>query len=210
MRAAIGAGRARLVRQLLTESAVLALLGGGAGLWVGVIGVRLLRWLVPPSLPQLQTISVDSSVLVFTIAVTGVVSILSGVLPALGMSKPDINESLKRTGLRMAGARGGQKLRKLLATAELALALVLLVGAGLLLRSFTLLSNVDPGIDPHHILTARLKLPEAKYSKREQQRAFLQQVLQKLRGLPGVEEAGLANAMPLGGYAGEWAVRFEG
>jgi len=210
VRAAIGAGRARLVRQLVTESAVLAFLGGVLGLGVGIAGIRLLRGLAPPSLSQLVSINLDLRVLAFTAALTALVSIVSGVLPALAISKPDINEALKHSGLRMAGGRGGQTMRKLLAGTELALALVLLAGSGLLLRSFVLLSRVDPGFDPHRVLTARIKLPEAKYSKPEQQRAFLEQLLQRLRGLPGVESVGLANALPLGGYAGEWAMRFEG
>jgi putative ABC transport system permease protein len=210
VRVAIGAGRARLVWQLLTESAVLALLGGSLGLSAGVILIRLLHWLLPPSLAHLGPMSLDFSVLVFTIAVTILVSLLSGLLPALATSKPDINEALKRTSLRMTGARGGHKLRKLLVISELALALVLLAGSGLLLRSFVLLSSVNPGFEPHQVLTARLKLPELKYSKPAQQQVFLEELLQNLRGLPGVEVVGLANALPLGGYAGEWAVRFAG
>jgi putative ABC transport system permease protein len=210
VRAAIGAGRGRLVRQLFTENAVLAFLGGFMGLSLGVAGVRLLQLLVPPSLAQLGSISLDLTVLAFTIVVTALVSIVSGVLPALAMSKPDINEALKHSGLRVAGAQSGDKLRKLLASAELALALVLLASCGLLLRSFILLSNVDPGFDSHQVLTARLKFPEAKYPKPEQQQGFLKELLYRLKGLPEVESVGLANALPLGGYAGEWAVRFEG
>lgn len=210
VRAAIGAGRARLMRQLLTETAVLAFFGGCLGLAVGMAGVRLLRGLAPANLAQLGSITLDLRVLAFTVVVTALVSIIPAVLPALAVSKPDINEGLKHTGTRITGTLGGQHVRKLLVSAELALALILLAGAGLLLRSFVLLASVDPGFDPHRLLTARLKLPQAKYSKPQQQQAFLRQLLQKLSALPGVDAAGLANALPLNGYAGEWAVRFEG
>ena len=210
VRAAIGAGRARLVRQVLTEGALLAVAGALVGLAAAAGGIRLLRWFAPQDLARIGAMAMDPVVLAFTLGLTCLATILFGMLPALGISKFDLQETLKYTGLRLAGARNGDRLRKLLAAAEVALALVLLVGSGLLLRSFVLLSSVDPGFNPHHLLTAHINLPESKYATREQQRAFLQHLLQKLRALPGVKAAGVANALPLGGYAGESAVRFEG
>jgi putative ABC transport system permease protein len=210
VRAAIGAGRSRLIQQLLTEGAVQAVLGGALGLLVAAGGVRLLRRFAPENVAQLGHLSFDRSVLLFTLGATCIITILFGMLPALATSGPDLQLALKNAGLRPAGAPGRQRLHMLLATAELALALVLLVGSGLLLRSFVLLSNVDPGFDPHNVLTARLQLPEAKYSTLEQQWTLYEQVLESVRALPGVESAGAANVLPLNGFAGAAGVRFEG
>ncbi len=209
VRAAIGAGRARLIRQLLTEGAVLAFAGGAFGLATAIAGIRLLRWFAPQGLSQIAPMAVDRSVLAFTLGVTCLVTILFGTLPGLAASHPDINETLKRAGRRTAGARGGRHIRHVLATGELALSVVLLVGSGLLLRSFILLANVDPGFDPHRLLTARVNLPPAKYSTAAVQWEFLQRLMQQLRELPGVESVGITNVLPLSGYAGETAVRFE-
>jgi putative ABC transport system permease protein len=210
VRAAVGAGRARLIKQLFTEGAVLAVLGGPLGLLVAAGGVRLLRRFAPENVAQLGHLSFDRSMLLFTLGATCIIAILFGMLPALAASGPDLQRALKNAGLRPAGAPGGQRLRMLLATAELALALVLLVGSGLLLRSFVLLSNVDPGLDPHNVLTARLQLSEEKYSTPEQQWTFYEQVLESVRALPGVESVGAADVLPLNGFAGGAAVRFEG
>lgn len=210
VRAAIGAGRSRLIRQLLTEGAVLAFMGGALGLLVASGGVHLLRIFAPENIAQLGDLSFDGFVLVFTLVTTCIITILFGILPALAASKPDLQETLKHTGLRTIGAPGRRRLRVLLATSELALAFVLLVGSGLLLRSFILLSNVDPGFDPHNILTARLQLPEAKYSTSERQRAFFEQVLQQICFLPGVESAAAVDVLPLNGYTGAMGIRFEG
>ncbi|HXY09516.1 MAG TPA: ABC transporter permease [Terriglobales bacterium] len=210
VRAAVGAGRSRLIRQLLTEGAVLALLGGALGLLVAAGGVHLLRRFGPENVAQLGHLSFDRSVLLFTLGATSIIAILFGMLPALAASGQDFQLALKYAGLRPAGTPGRQRLRMLLATAELALALVLLVGSGLLLRSFVLLSNVDPGFDPHNVLTARLQLPEAKYSTPKQQWTFYEQVLESVRALPGIESAGAADVLPLNGFTGAAGIRFEG
>ncbi len=210
VRAAIGAARARLVRQLLTEGAMLALAGGGLGLCVAAGGILLLRLFAPQGLGQIGPIVIDRSVLAFTLGATCLVLVLFGLLPAVWASQPDINEALKHSGHRTPGTRSGGRMRRLLATGELALALVLLAGSGLLLRSFVRLAKVDPGFDAHHVLTARLKLPETKYITPAQQWACLQQVVQRVRVLPGVEWVGVTSALPLSGNAGESAVRFEG
>jgi putative ABC transport system permease protein len=210
VRAAVGAGRARLITQLLTEGAVLAVLGGALGLLVAAGGVRLLRGFVPENVTQLDHLSFDRSVLLFTLGATCVTTILFGMLPALAASRPDLQLALKYAGLRPAVTAGRERLRMLLATTELALALLLLVGSGLLLRSFVLLSNVDPGFDPHNVLTARLQLPEAKYSTPDEQWTFYEQVLESVRAQPGVESAGAADVLPLNGFTGAAAIRFEG
>jgi putative ABC transport system permease protein len=208
IRTAIGAKRSRLIQQLLTEGAILAFAGGAVGLLVAAGGVRLMRMFAPENLAQLAHFSFDPSVLAFTLVATCLITILFGMLPALVASNPDLQQTLKDTGGR-TGVRK-RRLRMLLATVELALSLVLLVGSGLLLRSFRLLSNVDPGFDPHNVLTASLQLPEAKYSTPEQQWAFYQQVIDSIRALPGVESAGAADVLPLNGFRGAVGVRFEG
>jgi len=149
-------------------------------------------------------------VLFYSLGATCIITILFGMLPAIAAFRPDLHETLKHNGVRGTGARGRQRLRKLLATGELALALVLLVGSGLLLRSFVLLSNVDPGFDPHNALTARLQLPEAQYSSPEKHWTFYKQVLERIQALPGVESAGAADALPLNGFPHTIAIRFEG
>jgi predicted permease len=208
VRTAIGAKRSRLIQQLLTEGAILAFGGGAVGLLVAAGGVRLMRMFAPENLAQLAHFSFDSSVLAFTLIATCMITILFGMLPALVVSNPDLQQTLKDTGGR-TGVRK-RRLRILLATMELALALVLLVSSGLLLRSFHLLSNVDPGFDPHNVLTASLQLPEAKYSTPERQWAFYQQVIDSVRALPGVELAGAVDVLPLNGFRGAVGVRFEG
>jgi len=210
VRAAVGAGRSQLITQLLTEGAILALLGEAFGWLVATGGVRLLRVFAPEDVAQLEHLSLDRSVLVFTLGATCIITLLFGMLPAIAAFRPDLYETLKHTGVRGAGARGGQRLRKLLATAELSLALVLLVGSGLLLRSFHLLSNVDPGFDLHNVLTARLQLPEADYPSPEGQWTFYEQVLERVRALPGVESAGATDVLPLNGFPRTIGIRFEG
>ncbi len=208
VRIAIGANRSRLIQQLLTEGAILAFAGGAVGLLVAAGGVRLMRTFAPENLAQLAHFSFDPSVLAFALIATCMITILFGMLPALVASNPDLQQTLKDTGGR-TGVRK-RRLRIWLATVELALALVLLEGAGLLLRSFHLLSNVDLGFDPHNVLTASLQLPEAKYSTPEQQWAFYQQVIDSVRALPGVESVGAVDVLPLNGFRGAVGVRFEG
>jgi putative ABC transport system permease protein len=209
VRAAIGAGRSRLIRQLLTEGAMLGCVGGALGLALGPAGIRLLRWWAPSAVAQIGPMDLDTRVLVFTLSVTAAVTMLFAVAPALSSSKFAGNENLQHAGARLAGVRGGGRIRKLLATTELAAALVLLIGAGLLLRSFTALVNIDPGFNPHGVLTARLSLPETKYGSAASQSQVIQRLLRRLSGLPGVKAAGVTDALPLDGNAGTTAVRFE-
>jgi putative ABC transport system permease protein len=210
VRVAIGAERSRLIRQLLTEGAILALSGGALGLAVAAMGIRLIRKFAPQNVAQLPHLSFDLRVLAFTLVTSCSVAVLFGMAPALTASKPDLQETLKDTGLRTSGAPRRRRLRMLLGTVELALAMVLLVGSGLLLRSFVLLSNVDPGFDAHNVLTARLQLPEAKYSTPESQWHFYEQVVDRVRALPGVESAAAVDVLPLNGFTGTIGIRFEG
>jgi putative ABC transport system permease protein len=200
IRTALGAGRMRIIRQLLTECVILALIGGGLGLLFAVWGVDALRRLGPTNLPRLADITIDGWVLGFTFAVSCVAGLLFGLAPALQSARSNVHESLKEGG--RGGATAGthrQRIRGLLVVSEVALAMVLLVAAGLLIRSFTRLIEVHPGFDPHNVLTMQLSLPQSKYAKAPQVAAFYQQLLERIASLPGVEAAGATSGLPLSG-----------
>ncbi|MDQ3254627.1 MAG: ABC transporter permease, partial [Acidobacteriota bacterium] len=201
IRTALGAGRSRIVRQLLTESLLLALLGGIGGLLLALWGVDLLLWFAPPGLPRVNVIGVDASVLGFTLLLSLGTGVLFGLAPAFHSSKLDLTESLK--GSRRKASAGGRhfSLRSLLVTGEVALALVLLVGAGLLLNSFVRLRSVDLGFEPENLLTLNVSLPES-YGKKEQKTAFYRQSLELIATLPGVSAAAVVDSMPLRGGRG--------
>jgi putative ABC transport system permease protein len=199
VRTALGASRERLVRQLLTESLLLALAGGVLGLALAFWGVRSVAALNPGNLPRADEIGVDAPVMLFTLAVSLLTGLLFGLVPALHASSVDLHGMLKEGGRGTAGDRGGQGLRRVLVVAEVALALTLLTGAGLLVKSFARLQGVDPGFDPNHVLTFNLALPPARYPSDTQQVAFFDQVLPALAGLPGVRSAGSTSVVPFGG-----------
>src|SRR5262245_15478612 len=211
IRSALGAGRLRLIRQLLTESLLLALLGGALGLVLAVWGIQLLVAINPDSLPRADAISVDGRVLGFTLLMSLLTGIIFGLAPALQASKLDLNESLKEGGTMSTGSSGHNRLRSLLVISQVAVAFVLLIGAGLMIRSFVLLLGVDPGFAPQHILTLQVRLPLSKYTE-PQQAAFFQQVIERLQTLPDVRAAGGASPFPLSGdedtsgfvLAGRW------
>lgn len=203
VRVALGAGRKRLVGQLLTESCLLGLLGGGVGLAAGFGGMQsFLRF--PPagqinSFFRQVTIRIDGRVLAFTLALSLFTGILFGLMPALSASRIDVNDSLKDGKRGIFSGHRRNPLRGLLIVSELALALILLAGAGLFLRSFYRLVSVDPGFQPENVLTASLYLPPSQYSDVPSQVAFANQLLQKVGSLPGVESAGLTDTLPLSG-----------
>jgi putative ABC transport system permease protein len=196
IRTAMGAGRSRLLRQLLTESLLLALLGGMLGLLLAKWGTDLLLTLAPPNLPRLSGVALDGRVLAFTAAVTLLTSILFGLVPAWQASNPKLNDTLKEGG-RGSTEGGRQFVRSALVVLEVAAALVLLVGAGLMIKSFWRLQQVDPGFNPDNALMATLSLPNRKYPEDAQQAAFFQQLLEKVRVLPGVQAVGATSLMPL-------------
>jgi len=200
IRTALGAGRARIVRQLLTESALLALAGGVAGLSLAKWGTDLLLKLAPQNLPRMSDVSLDGRALAFTAAVTLLTGLIFGLVPALQASKPNLTETIKDAGGRGA-TEGGRRqfVRGSLVVLEMASALLLLVGAGLLIKSFWRLQRIDPGFNPNNALTASVTLPSRKYPEENQQSAFFQQLLEKVRALPGVQAAGASNVVPLGG-----------
>jgi putative ABC transport system permease protein len=190
LRAALGAARQRIVRQLLTESVLLAVTGGGLGLLLASWGVRFLVMLAPPDTPGLSQAGVNLGVLAFTLVLSVGTGIAFGSLPALGASKVDLNQSLREIGRGATQGAQGSRLRGFLVSTEFALALVLLVGAGLLLKTFVALNHVDLGFDPHNVLTMRIALLGPAYQEhnheRQRQTEFFRQLLQKVDSLPGV------------------------
>ena len=204
IRAALGASHWRLVRQLLTESLLLAFGGGALGLLLARWGVALLLAISPDTLPRAGDIQLDTGVAGFTFLVALLTGIGFGLLPALQASRPDLNETLKEGGRSGAGSPH-QRFRSSLIVGEVALAFVLLIGAGLLLKSFVRLVGVDPGLDPQRVLTMDIKLPSTKYTSL-QTAAFFQQVLERVRTLPGVEAAAAVNPLPLSGA--HWSTDF--
>jgi putative ABC transport system permease protein len=198
VRTALGANRSRLVQQLLTESALLSLVGAGFGLLLAVWGVDLLTKLKPAGIPRLDNVRIDGMVVLFTIAIAIVTGILFGLAPAFSATR-GISNALKEGGRGAAGARARNRVRGMLVVVELALAVMLLAGAGLLLRSFMKLQTVDPGFKVDPALTFDLTLPDARYKEDERRLAFFDQLLPRLRALPGVQAASSVLGLPLSG-----------
>lgn len=206
IRAALGAGRGRLVRQLLTESVVLAMCGGVTGILLARWGLDALLSLAPTSLPRITEIHLDSGVLVFSLALSVMTGLAFGIAPALLAARTDMNEALKQgtRGSTEGGIRG--RLRSALVVVEVVLALVLLGGAGLLARSFIQLAHVDPGFNPENATLLRVSLPQRKYAQPEQQTAFANALLERVKTLPGVQAVGLTHSMPL---VGDYVLSFN-
>ena len=198
IRLALGATRLRIARQVLTESVLLALLGGILGMLIAFLGKDFVLAGLDSSF-YLQRISLDIRVLGFMVVVSLLTGVIFGLTPALQASRPDLNETLKEGGKGSGSGFHGSRLSKLLVVLEVALALILLVGAGLLINSFLHLQKVNPGFNPENVLTMQISLPESKYSTPQQQVAFYQQVLQRIKSLPGVRYAGAISHLPLSG-----------
>jgi putative ABC transport system permease protein len=209
IRTALGAGRARLVRQFLTESLLLSLLGGALGLLIGKWGVDALLALAASLLPRAGEVHLDGRVLAFTLLLSVLTAIIFGLAPSLQISKTDVQEALKEGGSSGSSPRGNW-LRSLLAIAEIAAALVLLIGAGLLIKSFMRLQQVDAGLRAENVLTMHITLPEAKYRTAAEAIAFHTQVLERVAALPGVETAGVINLLPIQQYGWNGEVIVEG
>ena len=198
VRQALGVSRWRLIRQLLTESAILGLMAGVIGLFLGYWALRVLTTLAATSFPRVVEAHMDLRVLAFTLLVSLATGILFGLAPAFS-SRHVTHDALKEGGRGGTAGAGSQRLRGALVVAEVALSLTLLVGAGLLIRSFLRLQEVDTGFRPEGVLTMRISLPEEKYAKIEQTRAFYRELLDGVRRLPGVDAAGGATGLPLSG-----------
>ncbi len=199
IRVALGAGRRRMIRQLLTESVLLALAGGLAGLLLGLWSSSALAPLIPPGFP-VQRIAIGDRVLGFTLLISLLTGIAFGLAPALHASKPDLNEALKEGGRTSTESFGHHRLRGLLVVCEVALALVLLISAGLMIQSFRQLLRVDPGFNPRGVLTMGLDMSDPKYQTNPARfMAFNAQLLERVRAVPGVQYAGTVRPLPLGG-----------
>lgn len=200
IRSALGAGKSRLRRQLITENMLLALIGGALGIFLGVIGIDILIRLLPEDLPiiGIQNVGVDLRVLIFTLGISVATGLIFGLIPILQFTDSKVGESLKEGGRNRLGT-GNSKIRSFLVVSEVAFALMLLIGAALLMKSFLRLMNVNPGFQTQNVLTMQLNLPDSRYAEQVQIRDFYSQLLEKIKSLPGVINAGTTNALPLGG-----------
>jgi len=209
VRSALGASRLRLLRQLVCETVVLSFAGGALGLLVAHFGVKLIVAFLSAKLPRASAISVDGWVLAFTISVSLVAGMLAGLIPAGRLSAVNVSEALKQSG-RSSSDGAGNRTRNLLVVSEVALSLTLLVGAGLLIRSLWALRKVDPGLDPHNVVAIIPSISRTAFPQASQQIAFYQELLDKVRTLPGVESAGAIDDLPLSGNGSNQPVQIEG
>jgi predicted permease len=210
VRAAMGAGRGRIVRQLLTESLLLAAMGGAAGLLLALWGKESLVRLSPPELGDFQNVEISAPVLGFTFAVALLTGVIFGLVPAFEASNVKLIETLKEAGRSLSGGARSRRLRSALVVAEIALALTLLAGAGLLARSFLELRRVHTGFEARNVLTMRVTLPRARYDQDAKIVNFFTQAVERMRALPGVEEAGAINHTPFLGLGSQDGFSIEG
>jgi predicted permease len=210
IRTALGASAARVLRQILTETVVLALAGGAVGLAFAHFGIRLIMAFLADKLPRSVEVGLDSRVLVFTAVISILTGIVAGVLPAVRLTKKDANSALKQ-GMRGTDSdSSGHRTRSILVVAEVALSVVLLFGAGLMIRSFRQLQSVNPGFESQGVLTMTVSVSDAKFPSPTQQVSFFDQVLQRVRALPGVGSAGVIDAIPLTGNGSHQPIAIEG
>ena len=211
IRSALGASRLLIVRQLLLESLLLALAGGCAGLLLAWWGVDLLGTLAAQALPHLGDIRIDATVWIFTFALASGSTLLFGLVPALQVSRPNVNETLQQGGKASSGGLPSRRLRALLVISQVALSLLLLTGAGLLIKSFLNLRATNPGFVPDRLMTAQISLPRARYEQDEgKQLRTLQAIEAKLAAIPGVQFAGGVDPLPLGGNTGFASLTLSG
>jgi putative ABC transport system permease protein len=209
VRVALGASRMRLVRQFLTESVLLSVLAGILGLLLSVAGLYLLKSFIPPDISQTSVVSIDVRVLGFTLLVSVLTGLIFGLAPALQAANFNLNETLKEGGRDPSAGGRTNHVRSLLVIAEVAISLVLLIGAGLLINSFLRLRNTDPGFSSDDLLTMKVVLPEPKYSERPQRNAFYTAVLNKIESIPGVKSAALTTNLPLYRQGNSISITFQ-
>ena len=210
VRAGLGASRWRIARQLLTESVMLSLIGGGLGVLVAWWGTKALVALSPPALIDLKSVGVSLPVLAFTFGLSLLTGIVFGLVPALEATRFDLHDSLKEGGKGSGGTAGSHRIRSVFVVTQVALALVLLVGAGLLVKSLRRLQAVDPGFNPNNLLTMRVSLPAAKYGTEQKRLEFFKQALERAKAIPGVESAGAINTAPFTGLYSGTTVDIDG
>ena len=209
VRTAVGAAPDRLVRQLLTESIVLALLGAGLGLALAAVGLRVLMTVDPTSLPPLAPVKLDWTVVMFTLVLGVVTTIVFGLAPALRTLRVNLVDSLREGGQATVGGHR-QRLRSLLVVAEVSLAVVLVIGAGLMVRSLSALGRIDLGFNPENVLTMRVSVPAARYDTPEKVVDFYRLLNERVRALPGVQSAGFVRVLPLATTIGDYGLDIEG
>ena len=212
IRSALGASRGRVVQHMMAETVVLALIGGALGLLIAHYGVQLLISFFGSQLPKMLAINLDGEVLAFTAGIALLAGILAGLLPALRLTQGtlDLHQQLQQSAGRTSSEAGGNRVRAALVTAEVAMSMVLLIGAGLLIRSLWKLQSIPPGFDPHNLLTMQFPVLRGKYSSPEQQSQFLNAMLQHVRALPGLDSAAMVADLPTGKNASNWPVQIEG
>ena len=210
IRTALGASRFRLICQMLTESILLALLGGGGGLLLAVWCTDLLTGVVSSTLPRAKEVAIDGQTLLFTLLVALLTGLLFGLAPAIQASKTNLNSTLKEGGRSQSSSLHRGRLSSLLVVTQIALSLVLLVSAGLFIKSFRQLRNVNPGFDPAGVATMHISLPRTGYAESRQKAVFFQQVLDRVATLPGVQSAGVVTNLPLGNSLTSSSFEIEG
>jgi putative ABC transport system permease protein len=210
VRAALGARRARIIRQFLTESLLLGTMGGVAGLALAALATRALVAMSPASIPRVQTVSIDWHAAVFLFAATFVTSIGFGIAPALQSLSINVQDTLKEGSRGNSEGRGRNRLRSVLVVSEFALALMLLIGAGLMIRTFVALQAVDAGFNPHHVISMMVSVAGSKEAYPGRREIFYHQLIQRVRALPGVQAAGGINHLPLAGDSWGWRFVIEG
>lgn len=210
VRTALGASRFRIIRQFLTESLLLSGFGGLVGLTFAIWGVRILVELIPKDTPRIEEIALDYRVVFFTIGVSIVTGLLFGLAPALQAAKSDLNDSLKEAGRGAGQSPARQRMRNALVVSEVAFALVLLIGAGLMIKSLRRLHSINPGFSPQQLMTMRVALPGSKYEKFSQGQAFFEELFDRLQSRPEVKSVGAINLLPFGGGGGDRSFFIEG
>ncbi len=210
VRVALGANRARIIRQLLTESVLLAMAGGVLGLLLAYLGIKVLVALSPTDIPRLKEIALDGWVLGWTFLVSLLTGVISGLAPALQVSKPNLNETLQEGGRGADQASTHHYVRNVLVVAEVAISLVLLTGAGLLIKSFIHLQKINPGFSSDNVLTMRVSLPTYKYAGEEQTKPYYTELLQRVKTLPGVDSVAITTALPLSTFEAASSYIVEG
>jgi putative ABC transport system permease protein len=210
VRAALGARRGRLVRQFLTESLLLGGIGGVLGLLIAVLGTRALIAMSPTNIPRVQTVSIDLHAALFLFAATVLTTIGFGLVPALQASSVNVNDTLKEGGRGNSEGLDRNRLRSLLVVSEFALALMLLIGAGLMIRTFAALEAVDPGFNPHNVISMIVSVSGSKEEDPGRRELFYRQLIERVRSLPGVQAAGAINHLPLAGDLWGWHFAIEG
>ena len=210
IRTAIGATRRRIIRQLLTESLILSLLGGLLGLALAYAGIKIILAINPDSLPHFNEISISAGVFAFTLGIACLAGILFGLTPALLLSKTNLNELLKDSAKGSSGGGFRNRVLSVLVVSEIALALMLSIGAGLMIKSFKRLQAVNPGFDANNVLTMRITLARSRYPEKRQQQAFYEQVLERVKSVPGIQSFGAISYLPLGGGGIQHFYKIEG